>query len=117
VEVVVGATWGEGDVFVDHEGAGFFPELVVGGFHGLDDFGVLCGDVFFLSGVFLHVVEVVAHEAVTLVADGEFIPLVIVGFSAGFPAGDLGEEVAIVPGGFGVFQQGHEVAPFDLVFR
>ena len=115
VEDVEGAIGGEGDVFVDHEGAGFFPELVIGGFHGLDDFGVLCGDVFFLGGVFVHVVEVVTYEAVALVADGEFIPLLGVGFRAGFPAGGLGEKVAVFPWNFWVFEERDEVAAFNLV--
>ena len=71
---------GHGRGFVDHEGAGFFPEFVVGGAHFFDDFGVLVRDVGFLAGILLHVEELVIDEAVLVVADGEVFPLMLVGF-------------------------------------
>ena len=83
--------------FIDHERAGFFPELIVGGAHPLNDFGVLRGDISFLAGVFGHVEELLSDKAVLVIANGELLPLVLVGFGSGGPAGDLGEEVAVGP--------------------
>jgi len=59
-----------GGGFVDHEGAGFLPKLIVGGAHFFDDFGVLSGDVGFLAGIFAHVVELLVNEAVLMIATG-----------------------------------------------
>ena len=40
-----------------------------------------------------------------------------VGVLAGGPAGNVGEEEAVAPGGFGVLQEREEGAAFDLLLR
>ena len=132
--LVVGFGGGHGGGFVDHEGAGFFPVLVVGGFHLGGDFGLVGDDVLSLGGVGFHVVEGGtracgfgffgfgfgaggADVTVALVADGEVDVPEVVGFGAGGPAADVGEDVAVFPVGGVAFKEGEEATTFDLVFR
>lgn len=59
---------------------------------------MLGGDVVLLAGVCEHVEELFVNETVLVAADGEVLPLVVVWFGSGRPAGFLSEEVAIGPG-------------------
>ncbi len=106
-----------GGCFVDHEGTGFLPKLIVGGAHFFDDFGVLSGDVGFLAGIFAHVVELLVNEAVLMIANGEAGPLVFVRLGAGGPASLLGKQVAVGPLDLGIAEKGEETTAADLVSR